>query len=130
MPLGVGHDDLKSTTSVICSLPQTTRAITGNTHQDTSPARFLGLGQEPQDCWSEDITLADTGMISIPLTENIVGHESIRDLKIPETYLPTFKTYNIARNYTLHIRFDVECAQKLYELDGTAAADIASHKQI
>lgn len=77
----------------------------------------MGLGQEPQECWSETAILADGGLLHLPLCDGTDVHEFVKELAINEDLTPTFKTYNIARSYMLHIKVEVECAQKLFELD-------------
>ncbi len=118
MLIGVAHDHSRTTAQVVppvylkrilISLETCTRVRV--------PAGFMGLGQEPQECWSETTILGDGGLLHLPLCDSTDVHEFVKELAINEDLTPTFKTYNIARSYVLHIKVEVECAQKLFELD-------------
>ena len=89
--------------SVIISLESCTRVRT--------PAPYLGLGQEPQESWTERRILADSGQINIPLSERWNTGDLIKDLLIGEAVVPTFKTYNIARTYCLKIEIEAGAVQ-------------------
>ena len=95
--------------SVVISLENQTRV--------RAPLQFLGLGQEPQESWSEKTKIADSGPINIPLAEKWDLDELIKDLSISETLLPTFKTFNIARLYVLHITIELECVQQHHKIE-------------
>ena len=88
---------------IIISLQSHTRIRT--------PAPYLGLGQEPQENWSETLPLADSGSVNMPLSERWSVNDLIKNLRIEETVVPTFKTYNVARTYTLHVEIKAEIAQ-------------------
>lgn len=76
------------------------------------PAGLLGLGQGPFEIWSESTFLADSDSLDGPLCGGTNLHEILKDFSISENLTPTFKTYNIARTYVLHINIEVECAPK------------------
>ena len=81
------------------------------------PAGFLGMRQESQDSSSEKTVLADSGPLEMAFCDTVDVHSFIKDLALGDSLAPTFKTYNIALDHVLHVRAQLECAEKAYDLD-------------
>ena len=113
MCIGVEYDKERSNVQTIppVYLRNIIVSLESVTHVRT-PTTYLGLGQEPQDSWTETTHLADSGPINIPLPERWDVRDLIKNLEISDTVVPTFKTYNIARTYVLHIDIEAEIAHQ------------------
>lgn len=111
--IGVAHDLTQH------SLPAIPPVYLRSVHIDLesitkirTPALYLGLGQEPQECWTEKSKIAESGPINIPLSESWDVQELIKNMNVSDIVTPTFKTFNIARTYTLQVAVEVQCLER------------------
>ena len=77
------------------------------------PSSFL-LGKEAKQSWVNRYNLDDGDALDEPLANITSGTEPLDVMFLPEFTLPTFKTYNVARCYALHVTLVIECAQLKY----------------
>lgn len=113
--IGVEHDRSRSTAPITPLVYLKRITITLETcTRVRGPAGFLALGPEPQESWSKSKILVDSGLLNLALCDRADVHEIVKGLATDGDLTPTFKTYNIARTYNLHINIEIECAQKVF----------------
>ena len=87
--------------------------------EETSIWGLKRAGELESTRWTKEITLQEKEFVTRrPRVEEHLDLRTVMDTMIPRNVSPTFKTFNIARNYSLKVFARVECAGKEHLLFG------------